>query len=94
MYLAEALAAGVPVVQPRFASFPEFVETTGGGVLYEPGDPEGLPQTLERLLRAPEHLAELASTGQRAVLEQYSAGRMAKEIASVVEHLAKPAASA
>src|SRR5205823_7240354 len=38
LYVAEALASGVPVVQPRAASFPELIEGTGGGVLYEPGD--------------------------------------------------------
>jgi glycosyltransferase involved in cell wall biosynthesis len=36
LYVIESLAAGVPVVQPRLGAFPELVETTGGGVLYDP----------------------------------------------------------
>src|SRR2546422_2982071 len=31
LYVIEALASGVPVVQPRAASFPELIEATGGG---------------------------------------------------------------
>jgi glycosyltransferase involved in cell wall biosynthesis len=37
LYVIEALAAGVPVVQPRTAAFPELLEATGGGLLCDPG---------------------------------------------------------
>src|SRR5213076_471033 len=50
LYVIEAMAAGVPVVQPRAAAFPELIEATGGGVLYEPGDVEALADALEGLL--------------------------------------------
>src|SRR5262249_28088359 len=33
LYVLEALANGVPVVQPRRGSFPELLEATGGGLL-------------------------------------------------------------
>ena len=39
MFLLEAMACGVPVVQPRRGAFTEVVERTGGGVLVEPNDP-------------------------------------------------------
>ncbi len=42
LYILEALANGVPVVQPRHGSFPELVEATGGGVLVEPDDADEL----------------------------------------------------
>ena len=35
--LLEAMANGVPVVQPRHGIFPEWIEKTGGGILVEPG---------------------------------------------------------
>jgi glycosyltransferase involved in cell wall biosynthesis len=84
MYLVEALAAGVPVVQPRFASFPEFVETTGGGVLYDPERRHGLVDALEQLLLDPARRRELSATGQRAVHEQFNAPRMAREVAAAM----------
>jgi glycosyltransferase involved in cell wall biosynthesis len=40
MFLLEAMACGVPVVQPRRGAFTEVVEKTGGGVLVEPDNPE------------------------------------------------------
>ena len=41
LYVLEALANGVPVVQPRHGSFPELIEATGGGLLVSPNDADG-----------------------------------------------------
>ena len=38
----EALAAGVPVVQPRLGAFTEIIENTGGGLLVPPNDIDAL----------------------------------------------------
>ena len=38
LFLLEAMASGVPVVQPRLGVFTEVVERTGGGLLTTPGD--------------------------------------------------------
>ena len=83
LYVAEALAAGVPVVQPRAASFPELIEGTGGGVLYEPGDVKALADAVESLLADPEKLRALSEAGRKAVLQDFSADRMAENIARV-----------
>lgn len=76
LYLVEALAAGVPVVQPSHAAFPEMVELTGGGRLYDPADPEALSLALEKLLLDSSARRELASSGQKAAREQFSASRV------------------
>ena len=39
LYILEAWANGVPVVQPRHGTFPELIEQTGGGLLVEPEMP-------------------------------------------------------
>ncbi len=41
VFLLEAMASGVPVVQPRRGAFTEVVEKTGGGLLVAPDDPVG-----------------------------------------------------
>ncbi len=41
-FLLEAMACGVPVVQPRRGAFTEIVERTGGGLLVQPDDAESL----------------------------------------------------
>ena len=44
-FLLEAMASGVPVVQPRLGVFTEVVERTGGGILTEAGDIDALVGT-------------------------------------------------
>ena len=49
MFLLEAMACGVPVVQPRRGAFTEVVEKTGGGLLVDPDDPDALAAGLHQL---------------------------------------------
>jgi glycosyltransferase involved in cell wall biosynthesis len=77
LFLLEAMANGVPVVQPRRGAFPEIVEKTGGGILVEPDDPDSLAQGIFALWKDPDRLAELSRRGEAGVREHYSAARMA-----------------
>ncbi len=36
LYILEANAAGIPVVQPATGAFPEILEITNGGITYAP----------------------------------------------------------
>ena len=85
LYVVEALASGVPVVQPRAASFPELIEATGGGVLYEPGDVKALADAVEGLFADPENLRALGEAGRKAVWKAFSAERMAENIVRVCQ---------
>ncbi|MBM4143235.1 MAG: glycosyltransferase family 4 protein [Lentisphaerae bacterium] len=76
-FVLEALACGVPVVQPRAGAFPEIVEATGGGLLYDPADPAGLKNALAALLRDRARARRLALRGREIVLERYDIDRMA-----------------
>jgi glycosyltransferase involved in cell wall biosynthesis len=78
LYVIEALAAGVPVVQPRTAAFPELIEATGGGVLCAAGDARALAEAIEELLLDPARARALGEAGQRAVFEKFSAEAMAR----------------
>jgi glycosyltransferase involved in cell wall biosynthesis len=77
LYVIEALAAGVPVVQPRHAAFPELIDATGGGLLCEPGNAKSLADAIEMLLRDPKRAQELGQRGREAVIERFSIERMA-----------------
>jgi glycosyltransferase involved in cell wall biosynthesis len=83
LYVLEALACGVPVVQPRHGSFPELIEATGGGLLVEPNDPAGLAQALRHLLDHPDERAELGRRGKQVVFERFHAQAMAEATLAV-----------
>ena len=51
LFQLEAMAAGVPVVQPACGAFPEIVAATGGGIIYEPATVEALADALAGLDR-------------------------------------------
>ncbi|OGV65391.1 MAG: hypothetical protein A3K19_11085 [Lentisphaerae bacterium RIFOXYB12_FULL_65_16] len=85
MYLLEAMAAGVPVVQPRAGAFPEIIEATGGGILYAPNDVRTLTEALQSLLLDPERARALGRHGRAAVERDFSIERMASNVAAVYE---------
>ena len=77
LYVLEALAAGVPVVQPSHGSFPELIASTGGGELVPPNDPEALAESLHALLLDPARRNELGKQGRRGVLAGHTVAQMA-----------------
>lgn len=86
----EALACGVPVVQPAHGAFPELISATGGGVLHRPEDPVDLANKLATLLRDVAWREELSRCGRAAVHSHFSAGRMAAETMQVYQRVIEP----
>jgi glycosyltransferase involved in cell wall biosynthesis len=89
LYVIEALAAGVPVVQPRHGGFPEIITATGGGILCERGDAKALADALEDLLLNPARAQALGIAGQKAVFERFTAEAMARETLRVFAAVAR-----
>jgi glycosyltransferase involved in cell wall biosynthesis len=88
LYVIEALAAGVPVVQPRTAAFPELIEATGGGVLCAPGDARALAEAVEELLLDRARARALGEAGRQAVTKRFSAAAMAQATLQLYGELA------
>jgi glycosyltransferase involved in cell wall biosynthesis len=88
LYVIEAMAVGVPVVQPRLGAFTELVEATGGGLLYDPKDPRALGASLEKLLLDPPTRESLGKAGRTAVTRDYSSEAMARRMIEVFERAA------
>jgi glycosyltransferase involved in cell wall biosynthesis len=78
--LLEAMACGVPLVQPRRGGFTEILEQTGGGLLVKPDDPEALARGILEIYRNKEHAAELGAKGFRGVREHYTSAHMADRL--------------
>ena len=83
LFVLEALANGVPVVQPRHGSFPEMVEATGGGILVEPGSAAQLARGITELLGDPEQRLRLGRNGRQAVEDRFDDGTMARTTADL-----------
>ncbi len=86
LYLIEAMAAGVPVVQPRHAAFPELVAATGGGVIAE-ANAASLATAIEALLLDPARARALGGAGRRAVSERFTMEQMACGVETVCQQL-------
>lgn len=75
--LLEAMACGVPLVQPRRGAFTEIVEKTSGGLLVEPDNAQSLAQGILNIYQNRELAGELGRNGVRGVRKHYSAAHMA-----------------
>ena len=78
IYVLEALANGVPVVQPRHGSFPEMIEATQGGLLVEPENPAELAKAFSKLYRDAELCKILAASGHKNARKNYGPETMAE----------------
>ena len=90
LFLLEAMANGVPVVEPRRGAFPEIVERTGGGLLVEPDDPDKLAQGLHTLWanrQTAETLGQRAYDGVRA---HYTVAHAAERLLGVYNDVLRP----
>jgi glycosyltransferase involved in cell wall biosynthesis len=85
LYVLEALAAGVPVVEPASGAFVELLEITGGGVLFEPNKAAALASAMEPMLLDPDYARRLGEQGRRAVFEKFNVEQTAREMVRIYE---------
>jgi phosphatidylinositol alpha-mannosyltransferase len=84
LVLAEAMAAGVPVVASDIPGYRDVLRT--GGVLVPPGDPGALAAALDRLLRDGDERRRLGEAGRREAA-QYAWPRVAERVLAVYERV-------
>ena len=77
LFLVEAMAAAVPVVQPRVGAFPEIVEKTGGGLIVD-ATPHALAEAILALWRDPARARALGTAGAAGVRAHYTVADMAE----------------
>ena len=87
MYLLEAMASGIPVVQPALGAFPEIVNLSGGGLIYEPNTPEALCNALASLLSDSEKLNILSLAARNGSVLNFNIHAHASEMIEVYQKL-------
>jgi glycosyltransferase involved in cell wall biosynthesis len=92
--LLEAMAAGVPAIQPRRGAFIEIIEQTGGGLLVDPDSAESLAAAILRLRRDSALASELGRSGAESVRARFTAAHMAAHTVAAYNSIAALAAHA
>ena len=90
LYLIEAMASGVPVVQPDRGACTELMAATGAGILSRPDDPADLADKIESLLLDKNRLQSLGRAGRASVVEHFNMDRMGREFADIIEQCVRP----
>ena len=88
IHVLEALASGVPVVQPSHGAYPEWIQATQGGLLHRPNDSMDLAEKLATLLRDEVLRKKLGQQGRQAAFQKFSSERMASATLDVFRSLA------
>ena len=90
IYMAEAMASGIPVVQPALGAFPEIIGQTGGGIIYEENTPETLAAALKALLDDPEGLKTLSGQAVNGARQHLDIHQLAKELIAIYKRVSIP----
>jgi len=85
MTAMEAMAAGIPVVEPENGGAAELVRESGGGLVYDPSDIEQYTEALRRVLEDVEGARQMGLAGRKHVLANCAVERAAAELATVCE---------
>jgi glycosyltransferase involved in cell wall biosynthesis len=88
MFLIEAMASGVPVVQPKRGAFIEIIEKTGGGLLVKPDDPDSLADALYELWRDRSAVADLGRRAFQGVRAHYRVEHSVERLLGVYDGVA------
>ena len=87
LYILEANASGIPVVQPSTGAFPEILEMTQGGILYTPDTVQELADNLKLLLRDKVMAKHYGSEGRKRVIARLTHENMASGMYEVYRNL-------
>ncbi len=83
LYQLEALASGVPLVQPELGAFPEIIKATGGGVIYKPNTASALADKLAEVLLDPEKLETMSLAGRKAVEDHFDCAKLSSQMVDI-----------
>ncbi len=86
LYILESLANGTPVAQPAHGSFPELIESTGGGWLAEPKNPQSLAAAILTAVTNPDQRLTAAESGYNGVREKHSPRALAAATENILRN--------
>jgi glycosyltransferase involved in cell wall biosynthesis len=85
LYLLEAMACGVPVVQPNHGAFPEMIAKTGGGVLARSDAGADVADAIYDLWKDPARARQMGRQGADGVRRHYTVTHMAERVLEIYQ---------
>ncbi len=85
LYVLEALAAGVAVVQPKHGAFPELLKEGLGGKLVPPFDASALAEGLGEILSDRNRLFEMGTQGRQFVHQSRTQSNSAQQLVKLLQ---------
>ena len=89
LYMLEAMASGIPMIQPALGAFPEVIGISGGGVVYGENKPDLLAQALCELIFDDVRLQEISTAGIAGVKAHFDIHDQAKKMVVVYQNALK-----
>lgn len=87
IYALEAIANGIPVVLPNHGAFPEMIEKTEAGLLFEPESEDDLVECLLTLVRDQQLRQEYSQTGHEQIRKHFSFATLVESSTSLFQKL-------
>ena len=82
MTIAEAMAAGKPLIGTRTGAIPELIDEERSGLLIEPGDKLALAEKILLLARDARRRCEMGQAGKRICQEKFD---LQKNVAALID---------
>ncbi len=89
LYVLEAWANGVPVLLPAHGTFPELVESTGGGLLVAPDSIDELADGFRMMLTDTAFRERAGFAGEAAVRKRFTAEVMASQTVALLNQFVR-----
>jgi len=83
LFLLEAMASGIPVVQPALGAFPEIIDASDGGVTYPENTAQALAAALADLLNDPKKVEKLSLAARKGVEDNFNIHKKTEKMIEV-----------
>jgi glycosyltransferase involved in cell wall biosynthesis len=83
--IIESMACDTPVIGSDSGEIPHLLRATGGGLIFQEGQPEALANQLQQLILNPSLRTQLAEQGRQSVQQNYTHTLLAQRFAEAVE---------
>lgn len=85
IYLIEAMAGGIPVVQPPLGAFPEILEKSGGGIISTENSPKALADSMLNLILQPGKVEQFSRQARNGVEKNFNIHHKAEKLIAIYQ---------